>query len=257
MLPFVRSFYGQPLRYVWENEFGEVHPRREGNREDDLMPSCSPWANMLLWRRSGHDCSPGRGSSLSWTTFTQGDRPLACHLLQRIAQASDPEARVCKGSGVPTEKQWFASWALHWDILITSKHSSEKQWQYIKFFCRAHHLWRISNPRVLSFCLCRGRANYLLRAVRLEMVRGFAEGHNAGLWTCLCNILNVLVDGDRPSSLGGLGLRDAVRTSPPTFWVSWADCIAMFLARHPDVVTIPAETITDLTWCRFIVFQLI
>ena len=37
------------------------------------------------------------------------------------------------------------------------------------------------------------RANYMLRAV----VRCFAEGHNAGLWTCLCNILNVVVDGDR------------------------------------------------------------
>ena len=53
---------------------------------------------------------------------------------------------------------------------------------------------------------------------------GFAEGHNAGLWTCLCNILFVVVDGDRQDvttmllSLGGLGLRDAVLTSPPAFW---------------------------------------
>ena len=34
-----------------------------------------------------------------------GDRPPACDLLERIAQASDPEARVWKGSGVPLEEQ--------------------------------------------------------------------------------------------------------------------------------------------------------
>ena len=69
-----------------------------------------------------------------------------------------------------------------------------------------------------------GHPNHMLRAVRFEMVRGFAEGHNAGSRTCLCNILNVVVDGDRqhvatmPLSPGGLGLRDAVRTSCPAFW---------------------------------------
>ena len=98
-----------------------------------------------------------------------------------------------------------------------------------------------------------GRTNYMFRAVRPEMVRGFAEGHNAGLWTCLCNILNVVVDGDRqdvatmPLSLGGLGLRDAVRTSPPAFWASWADCIAMVRARHPDVAALILRAMRDST----------
>ena len=70
-LPFVRSFYGQPSRYVREDEFGEVHHIHQGegvNRGTLSCPSCSPWANMQLWRRSGNDCSLERGSSLSWTT---------------------------------------------------------------------------------------------------------------------------------------------------------------------------------------------
>ena len=107
-----------------------------------------------------------------------------------------------------------------------------------------------------------GRANFMLRAVRPEMVRGFAEGHNAGWWTCLCNILNIVVDGDRqdvatmPLSLGGLGLRDVVRTSPPASRASWADCIAMVRARHPDVAALIIRAMRDPTgppnplWCQ-------
>ena len=85
------------------------------------------------------------------------------------------------------------------------------------------------------------------------MVRGFAEGHNAGLWTCMCSILNVVVDADRqevatmPLCLGGLGLRDAVRTSFPAFWASWADCIGMVRARHPDVAALILRALEDPT----------
>ena len=40
-LPFVRSFYGQPSRYVWEDELGEVHHINQGEggeQGDALMP---------------------------------------------------------------------------------------------------------------------------------------------------------------------------------------------------------------------------
>ena len=75
-----------------------------------------------------------------------------------------------------------------------------------------------------AWCLllhCAGeRAKNTLRVVKQEMVLTFAEGHNTGLWACLCNILNVVVDGDvamMPLFLRGMGLRDAVRTTPPVF----------------------------------------
>ena len=94
---------------------------------------------------------------------------------------------------------------------------------------------------------CAGaRANYLLRVIRPELVRTFAEGHNRGLWNCLNHILSIdsQVDetvqdiGSLPLSMGGLGLRSATRTSQPAFWASWADCPAMIRARHPDVAAL-------------------
>ena len=32
------------------------------------------------------------------------------------------------------------------------------------------------------------RANYMLRVIRLELTVQFSVDHNAGLWSCLCNI---------------------------------------------------------------------
>ena len=114
-----------------------------------------------------------------------GDRPPACDLLERIAQASDPEARVWKISGVPLEEQGVR-------ILGTPLGHPH----YVQAFLRrvtAEHevlLSRIplvedvQSARALLLHGAGGRANYMLRAVRPEMVHGFAEGHNAGLWTC-------------------------------------------------------------------------
>ena len=90
-----------------------------------------------------------------------------------------------------------------------------------------------------------GCANYMLRVVRPEAVQTFAEGHSDGLWSCLRNILGVTLDTNptvrdiatMPLSLGGMGLRNAVRTSPAAFWASWADCLSMVRERHPEIAT--------------------
>ena len=45
-LPFVRFFYGQPSRYLWEDQFGVVHniDQGEGGEQGDgLMPLLSSW----------------------------------------------------------------------------------------------------------------------------------------------------------------------------------------------------------------------
>ena len=87
------------------------------------------------------------------------------------------------------------------------------------------------------------RANYLLRVVRPELVRHFAESHD-GLWRCLCQILDipegqceptVRIASTMPLVLGGIGLRSAVRTSLPAYWASWRDCLHMVHQRHPDI----------------------
>ena len=41
-LPFVRSFYGQPSRYVWEDDFGEVHHIDQGERGEHRGRSRAP-----------------------------------------------------------------------------------------------------------------------------------------------------------------------------------------------------------------------
>ena len=38
-----------------------------------------------------------------------------------------------------------------------------------------------------------------------------------------------------PLSLGGLGLRGAVRMREPAYWASWADCLPMIRARHLEI----------------------
>ena len=91
---------------------------------------------------------------------------------------------------------------------------------------------------------CAGsRANYLLSVVRPDLVRSFAERHNGGLWQRLARILGRSSEWDittqevasLPLSLGGLGLRNAVRTSPSAHWASWSDSLPMIKARHPEV----------------------
>ena len=86
------------------------------------------------------------------------------------------------------------------------------------------------------------------RTCELHVARGqtraedFAVGHDLGLWTCLCRLLNVNPDNNSakvtagiPLCLGGLGLRSATRTRHSAFWASWADSLSMIKARHPVV----------------------
>ena len=63
------------------------------------------------------------------------------------------------------------------------------------------------------------RANYQLRVVRPELTSAFAQGHDDGMWSCLCQILHIDPAAVHtrqlatlPLSLGGLGLRSAIRT---------------------------------------------
>ena len=81
------------------------------------------------------------------------------------------------------------------------------------------------------------RANCLLRVVRPDLVRSFAERHKR--WQCLARILGRSSEWDITTqevaslllSLGGLGLRNAVRTSPSTHWAR-SDSLSMIKARQ-------------------------
>ena len=72
-LPFVRSFYGQPSRYMWEDEFGEVHhiDQGEGGEQGDaLMSLFFSLGQHAALEAARARLLPEKGSSRSWTTFT-------------------------------------------------------------------------------------------------------------------------------------------------------------------------------------------
>ena len=89
------------------------------------------------------------------------------------------------------------------------------------------------------------RACFQIRVVRPSAASQFAESHNGTLWQCLSNILQIDLNqcdevvrdvATLPLSMGGLGLRSAVRVRSPGYWASCADCLPMMQARHPRVV---------------------
>ena len=92
-----------------------------------------------------------------------------------------------------------------------------------------------------------GRANYMLRELGQRRCRGSLKGIRmdcghvcATFWA----VQSMLIPQSETCAFclcpwGGIGLRNAERTSPPAYWASWADCLAMFRrARHPDVAAL-------------------
>lgn len=91
------------------------------------------------------------------------------------------------------------------------------------------------------------RANHLLRTVPPSLVHAFAAAHDTSLWWSLCSLLTidpascseltphraVRVLAAAPARYGGLGLRDAVRTSPAAYWAGWADALPVLRERLP------------------------
>ena len=77
----------------------------------------------------------------------------------------------------------------------------------------------------------------------------FAAANDAGLWRCLCSILqldpaqpdSIRETATVPLSLGGLGLRSASRTRVSAS----ADCLGMIHKRHPNVA---ARLDSSTTW---------
>ena len=60
---------------------------------------------------------------------------------------------------------------------------------------------------------------------------------------CLCDVLHIrnglpgqtLETASLPLTLGGLGVGGTGRVRDAAFWGSWADCLDMVKARHPQV----------------------
>ena len=134
ILPFVHLFHGRPSTYLWEDNVGTVHTIDQGEggeQGDPLLPllfavgqhpalvatqailEANEWIFeylddiYILTRpeellRHAHIRIHG-GKTHVWNVA--GIEPRGCNALQRIAEASDPSARVWRGADIPTHRQ--------------------------------------------------------------------------------------------------------------------------------------------------------
>ncbi len=98
---------------------------------------------------------------------------------------------------------------------------------------------------LLLYFSAAARANHLLRVVPPAEIAGYAEQHDEAMWVALCALLEV--DPTTPATVaartlstlpqrkGGLGLRDARRTSPAAYWAAVADVLPVLRARLPSL----------------------
>ena len=270
-LPFVRMFYGTHSEYLWEDATGTVHtiPQGEGGEQGDaLMPllfsvglHSSPEAVGVQLRDGEHLFAflddiytatlPDRvdavhaclgddlrtranihihgGKTKVWKQA--GVRPPICDVLERIARANDPRARVWRGSDVPTEQQDIKVLGVplgHHDF--GRQHLSNVHEEHQRLLTRIPLFADVQSAWLLVVHCAQARANFLIRAVRPKAVEECAVNLTevcggvlvTDLEQCEARMGDVAT---LPLVLGGLGLRSAARTSQSAFWASWADAI--------------------------------
>ena len=97
---------------------------------------------------------------------------------------------------------------------------------------------------LLLYFSAAARANHLLRVVPPLEIARYAEAHDDAMWDTLCHLLGLSREEHHevarelstlPLRLGGLGLRDARRTSPAAYWAGVADALPVLRSRLPDL----------------------
>ena len=178
------------------------------------------------------------------------DRPDFCDTLERIARAEDPDARVWRGSELPVVQQGIKvlGTPLGHSAFVAA-HLNKKADEQALLLERIPAIPDLQSSWALLLHCAAARSNYLLRVVKPEATRLYAQRHNDGLWKCLCEMLHMDPDSSAdlretasmPLCPGGMGLRDAGRVATSAYWASWADTMPMIFQRHPDVATVFAQ----------------
>ena len=97
------------------------------------------------------------------------------------------------------------------------------------------------------------RIKHPLRTLPPSLVEGVAESHDDAIWEVCAELFHILDQdsGDEhlhrisfgicktqaalPLRLAGRGLRDSVRTSAATYWVSWAGSMELVSTGYPEL----------------------
>ena len=192
-----------------------------------------------------------------------GSQPRGCDIFQRIAVQSDPDAVVWRGSDVPTVQHGIKILGTplgHHDYV--QNHLERVADEHQRFMDMLPSVPNLQSSWLLLVHCASVRANYLLRTVCPDSVRGLLRHTTeafGSLWECVCTLLNISSRQHQstrdtatlPLSLGGLGLRNAVRTSPSAFWTSWADCLPMIIREldgHPVTPCLSAASGSLVIW---------
>ena len=200
-------FYGTPSEYLWEA--GAVHtiPQGEGVEHcDALMPllvSVGQHSSLeAVQLRDGEHLFPCLNDIYTATlpsgqrcaclgdelrtranihihggktkVWNQGGvRPPICGILERVARANDPRARVRRGSDVPTEQQGIKVLGIPLHDIVR-QHLSNVHEEQQRLLTRIPLLADVQSAWLLLVHCAQARANFLVRAVRPEAVEEFA-----------------------------------------------------------------------------------
>ena len=166
-----------------------------------------------------------------------GVRPNVCDVLERIARAADPDARVWRGSGDTDLLEAQQGMKVLGTPLghpsYVEAYLQKKVRDQQTFLERIPAVQDLQSSWSLLVHCASARSNYLLRVVTPESVANYARLHDDGMWRCFCRMMRIDPTQEEdirsmagmPLILGGLGL----------LWASWADCLPMVFSRHHEV----------------------
>ena len=128
----------------------------------------------------------------SWcASFGHGIRPHACDWLEREA-ALENARPVWRGSGVSSFEQGVKILGTplgHPDYVRAQLECSSVDHQ--RLLDRIPSVPDVQAPWLILLHCTQARANYLVRVVRPDAVRSFAQRHDDRLYQCLCGILQI------------------------------------------------------------------
>ena len=121
-----------------------------------------------------------------------GIRFPACDALEQIARAENPRAVVRKGPDVPVEDQGInvLGTPMGHPVFVTA-HLQRITQEHRVLLERIPAVQDVQYAWLILLHCAAARANYLLRVFRPALVRQFAENHDAVLWRCLYQILDI------------------------------------------------------------------
>ena len=130
-----------------------------------------------------------RGKTQLWNRA--GTRPIVCDRLERAAQAVNPNARVWRGSLLPTDRQGIKVLGTplgHFDFV--ARHLQAVVAEHQTLLDRIPRVKDLQSAGLLLHCAS-ARANYQIRSVDPVSTAEFAQAHDDGVWQCVCNLLQI------------------------------------------------------------------